>query len=257
MEEVVLRMKTEELFYPEISAEAGGYAFNKAVEAEVYSDQDSYFDWGKIRFTPEFQPKLDIPAKEKGAIMLGYDGVLEEVFAGYVSKPFNGGYMNEIVLKDKVTLLEETDITNTFLYTTPQEIISFCLARSGATEYRLSPAIYPARKYVPIYRKNVIAVIKELHTLWGINEKFFFSGGVFYWGEKPEQDQIYQFEYGVNIISLTRPLRLWELETVSAPFVKHSHKISLIHPKVSGEFEVKKVVFKTNDTGFIRTYINF
>ena len=110
---------------------------------------------------------------------------------------------------------------------------------------------------MPISKKNVIAVIKEVGTIWGIKNKFFFSGGVFYWGEKPEQEKIYNFEYGVNIITLDRPLGSWELETVSAPFVKHSHKINVTHPKVSGEFEVKKVVFRTNETGFVRTYINF
>ena len=50
---------------------------------------------------------------------------------------------------------------------------------------------------------------------------------------------------------------MWELETVSAPFVKHSHKIAVEHPKVSGEFEVSSVKIITNEDGFIRTYINF
>ena len=45
------------------------------------------------------------------------------------------------------------------------------------------------------------------------------------------------------------------LETVSAPFVKHSHKINVIHPRINGEFEVSKVVSSTNESGFIRTYI--
>ena len=65
------------------------------------------------------------------------------------------------------------------------------------------------------------------------------------------------FEYGVNILSLTRFGGVWELETVSAPFVKHSHKIAVEHPKVSGEFEVSSVKIITNEDGFIRTYINF
>ena len=68
---------------------------------------------------------------------------------------------------------------------------------------------------------------------------------------------VYTFEYGVNIIALNRPGRVWELETVSAPFVRHSHKINVIHPKVSGEVEVSKVVSMTNDDGFIRTKIYF
>ena len=58
-------------------------------------------------------------------------------------------------------------------------------------------------------------------------------------------------------LNLRRAGGVWELETVSAPFIKHSHKINLIHPQVSGEVEVSKVVSKTNDSGFIRTYIYF
>lgn len=51
--------------------------------------------------------------------------------------------------------------------------------------------------------------------------------------------------------------RLGAQETVSVPWVKHSHKISIEHPKISGEFEVKKVITKTDDSGFIRTSIYF
>lgn len=251
-------METEELFYPEISVAIGSYALQKGIEVEVYSDQNSYFDWAKVRFTPQFQENISVEEKEPGTVMLGYNGVLDTVFEGYVSGPYSGGgYMDEIVLKDKMLLLEETIISNTFLDVTPQEIISYCLAQAGVTEAKLSAEIYQPRAVVPISQKNVIAVIKEVGTVWGIKNKFFFSGGVFYWGEKPEQEKIYNFEYGVNIITLDRPLGSWELETVSAPFVKHSHKINVTHPKVSGEFEVKKVVFRTNETGFVRTYINF
>lgn len=82
-------------------------------------------------------------------------------------------------------------------------------------------------------------------------------GRATYWDEKPEQKKVYTFEHGVNILNLRRAGGVWELETVSAPFIKHSHKINLIHPQVSGEVEVSKVVSKTNDSGFIRTYIYF
>jgi hypothetical protein len=46
---------------------------------------------------------------------------------------------------------------------------------------------------------------------------------------KPEQEKVYTFEYGVNILGLTRAGGEWELETVSAPFVKHSHEIVVNH----------------------------
>ena len=106
-------------------------------------------------------------------------------------------------------------------------------------------------------QQNAVRAVSTVSAAWGIRAPFFFSGGVFYWDEKPEQQKVYTFEYGVNILGLNRTGGVWELETVSAPFVKHSHKINLIHPQISGEQEVLKVVSTTNDSGFIRTYIYF
>ena len=251
-------METLELFYPQIAARAGPYTFDHGVEIEVYSSKSSYFDWAKIRFTEQFQPKLTLARKDPAAIELGYNDVFEEVFSGYVAKPYNGGgFMDEITLKDEMLLLEETQINNTFLDTTPQEMISYFLGKAGASKMKLSSQGYPKRKRLPIRQMNVIEAINTIHAAWGIKKPFFFSSGVFYWDEKPQQSKVYLFEYGVNILSLTRFGGVWELETVSAPFVKHSHKIAVEHPKVSGEFEVSSVKIITNEDGFIRTYINF
>lgn len=122
---------------------------------------------------------------------------------------------------------------------------------------KLSSKTYPTRKMLPIRRQTAVQAINAVNAAWGLRVPFFFSGGVFYWDEKPEQKKVYTFERGVNILNLRRAGGVWELETVSAPFIKHSHKINLIHPQVSGEVEVSKVVSKTNDSGFIRTYIYF
>lgn len=251
-------METSELFYPEINAKIGSYTFEKGIEIEVYSSKDSYFDWGKIRFTQQFNEKVTLNKRDKALIELGYNGVFDEVFEGYVVNPVNeGSYSNEIILKDDMMLLEGVNITKTFLNATPQEILGFCLSKAGITDIKLSAKVHPKKKVVPIFKKNVISVIEEVHSVWKIKEDFYFSGGVFYWGEKPIQSKVYELEYGVNIISLERPGGVWELETVSAPFIKHSQKIIIRHPKISGEFETKKVVFTTNESGFIRTYIYF
>ncbi|MFR9190649.1 MAG: hypothetical protein ACLVL7_10820 [Anaerotruncus massiliensis (ex Togo et al. 2019)] len=46
---------------------------------------------------------------------------------------------------------------------------------------------------------NVIEAINAVHAAWNIKQPFFFSGGVFYWGEKPEQEKTYIFEYGSTL----------------------------------------------------------
>lgn len=251
-------MEVTELYYPQITARAGPYSFDQGVEVEVYSSKSSYFDWAKIRFTGQYRPKISLARKDPGAIEMGYDGSMEEVFTGFISKPYDGGvYANEINLKDEMLLLDETIINDTFQNTTPQEMISFFLTRAGVSKMKLSTKIYPERKQLPIRKQNVVQAINTVGAAWGIKVPFFFSGGVFYWDEKPEQKNVYTFEHGVNILSLKRAGGVWVLETVSAPFVKHSHKINLIHPQISGEVEVQKVVSTTNDSGFIRTYIYF
>lgn len=248
----------DDLFYPEISVEIGAYELTEGVEVDVYSSTDSYFDWAKVRFTQQFQDKISIMRLDPAVMELGYDGDFTEVFQGYVTSPYNtGSSQNEIILKDAMILLEDTYITNTFLQVTPQEILRFCLYKAGISDMRISSKVYPKKATIPIVRKNVIDVIKSIHNIWKIQEPFFFSAGVFYWGEMPEQSQIYEFEYAENIISLKRVDGLWELVTISAPWIRHSHKISVDHPQLSGEFTVKKVVFSTEETGFIRTRIYF
>ena len=251
-------MEISELYYPQAAAQAGSYTFNQGIEVEVYSAKSSYFDWAKIRFTENYRPQIMLNTKEPAAILLGYHDALDKVFSGYIAAAYNGGAsMNEILLKDEMLIMENTIINDTFLDTTPQEMVAFILSQAGFSEMKLSSALYPTRRTLPIRKQNAVQAINTVNAAWGLKVPFFFSGGIFYWNEKPEQKKVYTFEYGVNIIGLNRTGGIWELETVSAPFVKHSHKIHVIHPQITEEVEVLKVVSTTNDSGFIRTYIYF
>ena len=115
-------METIELFYPEINVKLGSYALDKGVEVEVYSSKASYFDWAKVKFTKQFNEKLSINKKDAASIEMGYQGKLESVFEGYVTRPFNATNSNEIVLKDDMILLEETYINNTFRRNTSRNL---------------------------------------------------------------------------------------------------------------------------------------
>lgn len=249
--------QTIELFSPELSVSVGSYTFSRGIEVESYSAKASYFDWSKIRFTEEFQPKVSFSAGDAAEISLGYNGELEAVFQGYVSKGYNAGNsLNEILLKDDMLRLESTSITETFLNARPQEVISFALSKAGISAFTLSQSVYPAKNF-SVSKKSVVALLQEINSFWGMNIKFFFRGGRFYWGVAPTQKSIYEFIYGQNIIDLTRTSGTWKLVTVSVPFIHHSDIIRVNHPSVAGEFEVSKVVFTTDSTGFIRTYLYF
>ena len=168
-------METQELFYPQISARAGPYTFDKGVEVEVHSSKTSYFDWAKIRFTEEFQPKITLARRDEAAIEFGYDGVFDETFTGFVAKPYNaGGFADEINLKDEMLLLEDTTINNTFLDTTPQEMIAYCLTQAGISEMKLAGTAYPKRARLPIRQMNVIEAINTIHAAWELRSRSSF-----------------------------------------------------------------------------------
>lgn len=250
-------METMELFYPQIIIRIGQYSFTQGITLKLCSSRDSCFDWAKLRFTSEYQPKISIARKDPASIQLGYNGVFQEVFTGYVAQPYSVGSADEILLKDEMLLLEETLINNTFVETTPQEMISYFLSQAGVTRLKLSQKAYPERRQLSICRMNAIQAINAVNGAWGLKYPFYFSGGVFYWEEKPDQAKVYSFERGVNILSLSRSGGVWELETVSAPFIRHSNRIDVVHPQISGSFEIAKTVFSTNDDGFIRTKLYF
>lgn len=247
-----------ELFYPGIGVQIGAYSIKKGIEIETCSDAESYFDWAKIRFTDPYQTQIGIAKGDEMSIYLGYSGIMEEVFNGYVSSPYNRAQgKNEILAKDEMQRLEGVTISETFLDVTPQEIVRYLLEVAGISNFQISQEVYQPKKVVPVAQKNGIQVLEEIRRLWQIQKRFYFSGGVFYWCTNPEQKQTYLFEYGSNIIRLERSMGSWELETVSMPFIHHSQTIKVIHPAYTGSALVKKVLFKTNDAGFIRTYITF
>ena len=139
-------METTELFCPQIAVRAGAYRFDQGVEVEVHSSRTAYFDWAKIRFTEQFQPRISLDRMDAAAIEMGYNGVLDEVFTGYVAKPDSGGASaNEIVLKDEMLLLEQTSINATFLDTTPQEVLAYILGQAGIGRMDLSSQSYRSR----------------------------------------------------------------------------------------------------------------
>lgn len=250
-------MKRQDLFYPDILVEIGSYKFNSGIFVETYSDRNKPFDWGRVIFTSQYQPQIEVEENEAVTVSLGYDGQLEQVFTGNVVKGYNASHMDGILFRDKMMMLERTIINGTFLRCTPQELMAEALRLAGVTDYKLTDTVYASRSIVPVARKNVIQLIRQINAAWGISLQGNFIKGTFYWGVTPPQDAILEFVYAKNILSLGKGMGMWELVTVSMPSLQHSQKVSVIHPKITGIFEVEKVVFKTNDDGYIRTSIYF
>ena len=64
-------METIELFYPQITVQAGGYMFNQGIEIEVSSAKDARYDWAKIRFTGHYMPEVSLARLAPGGVRMG------------------------------------------------------------------------------------------------------------------------------------------------------------------------------------------
>lgn len=251
-------MKTQNLFYPIQQAVIGGYSFQAGISIEVFSDKKYLYDWARIRFTRQFNGHISLERGTEALIAMGYDGSLQTIFKGVVAKNYNQAtYKDEILIKDYTLKLEDSKISGTFLEVTPQDMVQYGLSAAGIGDMLLSEEGYPVKRKAAIREKPVSEFLMEVDSLWGIKTTKSFLLGTFYWDEKPEQSEMYCFEYGNNIISLTRERNLWKLETVAIPAIQHSCKIGVDHPEISGVFEVSKVIFTSNDRGFVRTKIFF
>lgn len=248
----------QDLFYPDLQVEIGSYIFTEGISVKIFSDRNKPCDWGKVIFTGEYKPELSLPEQSEIAVKLGYGGILQDVFIGTLVKGYDKcSDMNEVLFKDHMYKLEKTNITACFKDCTPQDIIREGLITAEIDKYHLSDNTYPAKRLFPVHSKNMVQLLKQINTAWGIGNEGFFVKGEFYWGTAPEQEEILEFEYGSNIISLGRGMDMWELVTISIPSMQHSQKIAINHPKITGIFETEKVIFATNEAGFLRTTIYF
>lgn len=251
-------MKTQNLFYPVQMARVGGYSLQDGISIESFSDKAYLYDWARIRFTKQFNGNITLNRGDEAEIAMGYDGQLQTVFKGVVARSYNqASSKDEILIKDYTMKLEEERISGTFLNVTPQELVQQGLRAAGVSDMVLSGKDYPIKKRVAVREMAVAEFLMYVDSLWGIRTTKSFLLGTFYWDEKPDQSEMYVFEYGNNIISLGRERKLWKLETVSVPAVQHSCKIRVEHPEIAGTFEVSKVIFTSDDRGFVRTKIYF
>jgi hypothetical protein len=254
-------MKNIDFFYPVTRIQIGNRVFSNGVLFDVYSSK-SYFDWCKIRFTEKLLYYLDLHFDKMTPVTIfyGYPTKIGKIFSGYVKRDVNIDKTseNEIVCKDEMVKLETTKMTQTFVDATPQEIISTGLNLAGIDKIQLTTNIYSSRDLTVIREKNIIQVINEVHRMFAIDNKFFFTPDrTFYWGTKPDQEDKYEFIYGENIINLRFEEGFWIIRTIAVPKIQHSNIIKVFHPHFQREYEVFKLHHYTTQKGFPRTEIYF
>ena len=241
-------------FSPAYEIEISGYKLSNGVAFEVYSSSKSAFDWAEVRLTDQIAKYLQLDKMNKIDISIGYADQREQVFGGYIEKNLN----NSLVCKDSTLLLHQAKLTETFINVDPSELIAYGLNMASINKYVLRNGYYPKKERLAVSNKSVIELFKLVNQSWGLNEKYFFiPDGTFYWGEVPVQNKVTEFVYQENIISMRNEASYWVLTSIATPQVRHTNTISVVHPKLQGEFVVEKLRHYTNANGFLRTDLYF
>lgn len=244
-----------DFFYPEYEVKVGKNIITEAIQLETQLDNNISFDWTHISFTNNLLAELNIKKEDEFSLSIGYEGGLEEIFTGYVTD-IQG---NTIIIKNEMLKLAKVKITNSFISSIPQEIITFILEKAGVIEYELSKEAYPIKKLLNLSKVSGTEALKMVDKAFNIpSSTSIFKCKKFEWNVPARQDKIYNFIYAENIINLEpTETKTWELTTIAVPFVKIFNKINVEHPKVSGEFDVNQIKIMIDESGFIRTRLTF
>lgn len=244
-----------DFFYPEYKVKIGSYATSEGIQLEAYLDKNISFDWVHINLTQKLFAELSTKKDDEFSLSIGYEGVFEEVFTGYVTDVQD----NAIIIKNEMLKLARVKITNSFLSSVPQEIITFILEQAGILEYELSKEAYPIKKLLSLSKVSGTEALKQVDKAFNISPSHhIFKCKKFEWNVEANQKKVYSFIYAENIIALELiETKVWELTTIAVPFIKVLDQINIDHPKISGNFTISRIKIIIDESGFIRTKLTF
>ncbi|SFJ58155.1 Protein of unknown function, partial [Ruminococcaceae bacterium D5] len=130
--------------------------------------------------------------------------LITKVFEGLLAADFaSSGSVKEVRLRDAALRLALTPLNHSFAGATPQEVVRYCCRAAGISSLELSSAVYPQRVY-PVINGTALSAIEGINHHWGVSASGYMQDGVYRWGKPPVQTAMMLFEYGKNIVSLTK-----------------------------------------------------
>lgn len=256
----------DKLFYPCIELNIAGAAIrNQFAALDLWLSRKEPADLCEFTLKTGL-PDLGLAKDSAVEIAISYN--LEQkwtVFSGYVVE----AQTTRFVCKDEGIKLFRSEIIQTFLDATPQDIIRFGLRKAGISEMKLDSKPYPTKPRFIASGENISELVRRVNTTWGINNDWYFAGKTFCWSSELRTDKpIYTYEYGENIIDLEfstdrdphgqrkagQTSGAGKLSTVVSPFVDHSQEVIILWPETkSSRYFVEKVHHFLNENGALRT----
>jgi hypothetical protein len=218
---------------------------------DFYSTKKNPIDYARIRLTQEvFNIVIPVSGGEVIIELMDELGAYDVLFKGQITR-ITG---TEIIVKDDMLKIMQAEITGTFLNILPEEFVNIICDEAGIVERRIASSGVPPRERVVVRKKDGVFLLSETNRLYGIEHVASFDAGIFFWGERPDQELIHQFVYGENIIERKVLHGEYIILTVPHGVVKHSHVIGVNDPTLIGvgDFEVDRVKYTRNMRGFLR-----
>ncbi len=244
-----------EYFYPEYKLRIGSIVLTEGVTLEYLQDNELKIDWCEIILSEKLQGVVSANYEDLVVLDLGYNGVFTTVFSGYVTDI----EQNKFKAKSKMLNVHKTEITNSFLDATPDEVFTYILTASGIEKFDIDVGVFPTKRILNISKMNGIKALKYVENAFSIkNLSYFFEDDILKLVISKTTSKVYEFVYGVNIKNLDKiDDKSHCLKTVCVPFISVLDTIKVTHLKVNGEFIVNKIVVNINESGFIETKLYF
>lgn len=243
-------MEKKLLVSPRFKIETEEIEIENEFELEYYSNEKG--SWCKLMFLTPLKNAVSCKAMEKGSLYFEYDE-MEELLRGYCSKCEKGEGL--VIIRDEMLKLERIEVKCTFIDVEIQDAIKFILAQAGIENYELSEEKRGKKEIIVIDKQNGIEALQTIKKAFQTDQEFYFEKGIFIWGIERKQENIFELEENVNILSFNQNGEDFEVETLGIPWVKRGDLVEIKHSARSGEFKVKKIIIKKNVKGFTRMHI--
>lgn len=197
---------------------------------------------------------LSIAKDQPAAFSFGYTAdKISKVFAGTVD------LADDLLLriKDGMVPCLRTNIVQAFVNATPQEILSYGLRKAGVKKFSLSKSAFEKKNFIAS-DENIYELALSVNRSWGLNyDPHFDTDEIFHWHPRPDQNELFVFQYGENIIDIEFDGEIGRLLTIGLPFMDHSQLISIEHPEVDLNEALVDTVHSFYDGNKLRTEIYF
>lgn len=241
-------MEKKLLVSPSFKVKTEEIEIENEFELEYYSNEKG--NWCKVVIPSPLKNAISCKEMEKGSLYFGYE---EELLRGYCSKCEKGDGL--IIIRDEMIKLEKTEVKCTFVDVEIQDAMKFILTQAGIESYKLSEEKLGKKETIVIDKQNGIEALQTIKKAFQTDQEFYFEKGIFIWGIERKQENIFELEENVNILSFNQNGEDFEVETLGIPWVKRGDLVEIKHSALSGEFKVKKIIIKKNVKGFTRMHI--